>query len=181
MQVKFGARSPQPNAAVSQVQVYSVWISSNKLIETHSVVAVGSGGSTSGPLSTMGPSVGQAPKPVLPSSAFGPDPGENLPAHKASIPYPNLNISASTMTAFATSFPKLRSAPVNPGYQQAHQYWDDMRKFFAGKAYSNNANAEVVVVKVRMMTHAPNKKNPACVSVCEGRAEYLISFLIIRV
>ena len=57
-------------------------------------------------------------------------------------------------------------APVNPGYQEAHQLYNEMRAHFTNKAYSNVANAELIVVKVWMMMRVPNRKTPAPVSVC---------------
>jgi hypothetical protein len=64
-------------------------------------------------------------------------------------------------------FPALKSKTlVNPGYQEAHQFYNEMRAHFANKAYSNVANAELIVVKVWMMVRVPNRKTPAPVSVC---------------
>ena len=57
-------------------------------------------------------------------------------------------------------------ALVNPGYQEAHQLYNEMRAHFTSKAYSNFANAELIVVKVWMMMRIPNRKRPAPVSVC---------------
>lgn len=57
--------------------------------------------------------------------------------------------------------PKL---PLNNGYQEAHQLYDEMRHFFAQKALAAHNN-EVVVIKVTMMTLKPGNKNPAIVSV----------------
>lgn len=54
--------------------------------------------------------------------------------------------------------------PVQPGYQEAHKLYDDMRQFFAQKAMSVHAG-EVVVVKVTMMLWKPGHKNPSIVSV----------------
>ena len=63
-------------------------------------------------------------------------------------------------------FPALKSKVlVNPGYQEAHDQYNDMRAHFAGKAFSNVANAEMIVVKVWMMVRVPNRKSPAPVSV----------------
>jgi hypothetical protein len=54
--------------------------------------------------------------------------------------------------------------PVQPGYQEAHKLYDEMRKFFAQKAMSVHGG-EVVVIKVTMMSWKPGKKNPSIVSV----------------
>jgi len=59
------------------------------------------------------------------------------------------------------SDPKL---PVQPGYQEAHKLYDEMRQFFAQKAMSVHAG-EVVVIKVTMMSWKPGHKNPSIVSV----------------
>jgi hypothetical protein len=55
--------------------------------------------------------------------------------------------------------------PVQPGYQEAHKLYDEMRQFFAQKAMSVHAG-EVVVVKVTMMSWKPGNRNPSIVSVC---------------
>lgn len=54
--------------------------------------------------------------------------------------------------------------PVQPGYQEAHKLYDDMRQFFAQKAMSVHAG-EVVVIKVTLMTWKPGNKNSSIVSV----------------
>jgi len=132
--------------------------------ETHSIIAIGSGPRVT-VANTMGPPV--LPPVPIPVKNSAQKAAISRPSHFNKL-FPNLNISAFTSVSSAISFPQLRPAPINPGYQEAHQYWD-MQTFFAGKAYSNVANAEVVITKVWMMTHAPNKKNPSCVSVCNVR------------
>jgi hypothetical protein len=67
----------------------------------------------------------------------------------------------------ALSIPQLKPSPVNPGYQEAHQYYDEMRRYYASKAYTSAATAELVVVKVRMVTLQPGKKKTTFVSVSE--------------
>ena len=64
------------------------------------------------------------------------------------------------------SLSSLKPAPFKPGYQEAHQYYCEMREHFASKAYISISNAELIVVKVWLMTHVPAKKKPMCVSVC---------------
>jgi len=54
--------------------------------------------------------------------------------------------------------------PLRPGYQEAHNMYNDMRNHFAQRAYSSN-NFELVVVKVTMMSLKPGNKNPSIVSV----------------
>ena len=54
--------------------------------------------------------------------------------------------------------------PVEPGYQEAHKLYDEMRQFFAQKAMSVHAG-EVVIIKVSMMSWKPGNKNPSIVSV----------------
>jgi len=61
--------------------------------------------------------------------------------------------------------PQLKPLPVNPGYHEAHRYYDEMRQYYASKAYTSAATAELIVVKVRMVTLEPGKKNPTLVSV----------------
>ena len=58
------------------------------------------------------------------------------------------------------------SMPVQPGYQEAHKIYDEMRQFFAQKAMSVH-NGEVVVIKVTMMSLKPGNKNPSIISVRE--------------
>ena len=56
--------------------------------------------------------------------------------------------------------------PVQPGYQEAHRLYDELRQFFAQKAMSVHGG-EVVVIKVTMMLLKPGNKNPSIVSVCK--------------
>jgi hypothetical protein len=56
--------------------------------------------------------------------------------------------------------------PLQPGYQEAHTRYDEMRRFFAQKAFTAH-NGEVVVIKVTMMSLKPGNKNPSIISVCE--------------
>lgn len=58
------------------------------------------------------------------------------------------------------------SMPVQPGYQDAHHIYDEMRQFFAQKAMSVHGG-EVVVIKVTMMSLKPGNRNPSIVSVRE--------------
>ena len=64
-------------------------------------------------------------------------------------------------------FPPLfqSTAPVITGYQDAHNFYNEMREHYSRKAYSNSLNIELVVVKARMMTLPPGKKNPTLVWV----------------
>lgn len=56
--------------------------------------------------------------------------------------------------------------PVQPGYQDAHDIYDEMRQFFAQQAMSVHGG-EVVVIKITMMSSKPGSKNPSIVSVHE--------------
>lgn len=76
-----------------------------------------------------------------------------------------LNIPAPSPAYAPLRFPSIKPAPVKPGYQEAHQYYCEMRDSFASKAYISVSNAELIVVKMRLMTHPPAKRNPICVSV----------------
>ena len=58
------------------------------------------------------------------------------------------------------------SMPSQPSYQEAHTRYDEMRRFFAQKAFTVY-NGEVVVIKVTMMLLKPGNKNPSIISVCE--------------
>ncbi|KAH9476800.1 hypothetical protein JR316_0010715 [Psilocybe cubensis] len=49
---------------------------------------------------------------------------------------------------------------LNPGYQEAHGFYNEMRQHFAAMAYSSVANAELVVVKVWLSVRVPTKKSP---------------------
>jgi hypothetical protein len=53
---------------------------------------------------------------------------------------------------------------VKPGYQEAHQMYDNMRDFFARQAFATN-NMELVNLKATMMWLKPGNKNPSVVSV----------------
>jgi len=77
-----------------------------------------------------------------------------------------INVVAPLNPHSMLPFPNTKNTPlVKPGYQEAHRLYDEMRKHFANKAYTTAANAEVVVVKIWMMTRVPTKKNPLTVSV----------------
>ena len=77
-------------------------------------------------------------------------------------------VNSHSTLPFPASLKSKIQALVNPGYQEAHQLYDEMRNYFASKAYSNVANAEVIVVKVWMMMRVPNRKTAAPVSVCNS-------------
>jgi len=64
--------------------------------------------------------------------------------------------------------PKFISSPIplQPGYQEAHTRYDEMRRFFAQKAFTVHSG-EVVVIKVTMMSLKPGNKNPSIISVRE--------------
>jgi len=76
---------------------------------------------------------------------------------------PILNIQAHP--ASSASVPLLKPLPINPGYQSAHQFYNEMREMFATRAYASSANLELVVVKVSLATLVSNKKSPVCISV----------------
>jgi hypothetical protein len=100
------------------------------------------------------------PQPAVPHSGL---PQVTAPPRLAlNIPVPHHISAASRFPSFSSFKP----APFKPGYQEAHQYYCDMREYFASKAYIGISNAELIVVKVRLMTHPPTRKNPICVSVC---------------
>ena len=65
--------------------------------------------------------------------------------------------------------------PVQPGYQEAHRLYDEMRQFFALKAMSVHGG-EVVVIKVTMMSWKPGNKNPSIVSVSKQVSMELFEF-----
>ena len=58
------------------------------------------------------------------------------------------------------------SMPSQPSYQEAHTRYDEMRRFFAQKAFTVY-NGKVVVIKVTMMSLKPGNKNLSIISVCE--------------
>jgi len=53
---------------------------------------------------------------------------------------------------------------TEPGYQKAHERYNEVRNYFAHRAYAIN-NVELVVVKVTMMWMKPGNKNPSIVAV----------------
>jgi|SRR5215472_1945707 len=54
--------------------------------------------------------------------------------------------------------------PPNPGYTLAHERYDEMRNWFAHRAY--NPYHELIVVKVWMAYKKPGNRGPSLVSVC---------------
>jgi hypothetical protein len=87
------------------------------------------------------------------------------PAHApANSVWGQINIDKSCSPA-QRSFPKMREQPlVNPGYQEAHLLYNEMRQFYATLAYSSS-NTELVVVRARMATMLEGKRSPTPVSV----------------
>lgn len=85
---------------------------------------------------------------------------------EATVTGVQINLSPQIKSHSTLPFPALKSkSAVNPGYQEAHKLYNDMRAHFTNKAYTNVANAEVIVVKVWMMMRVPNRKSAAPVSV----------------
>ena len=66
------------------------------------------------------------------------------------------------------------SQSVPPGYQEAHQKYDEMQQIFGKKAMLVH-NGEVVVIKVTMMSLKPGYKSPSVVSVRDSLNTYLYS------
>ncbi|KAF9477407.1 hypothetical protein BDN70DRAFT_810773 [Pholiota conissans] len=61
-------------------------------------------------------------------------------------------------------FPPMRNQTlINPGYQEAHQFYNEMRQYYARQAYVPS-NTEVVVVRARMATLLEGKKMPIQIS-----------------
>ena len=108
------------------------------------------------------------------------------PSHAASGRYatsassaPVLNLPAITNPFATLPIPKLNPSPENPGYNEAHRFYDEMRQYYASKAYTSAATAELVIVKVRMVTLEPGKKNPTFISV--GVALFFFCSLILTI
>jgi hypothetical protein len=80
---------------------------------------------------------------------------------------PVLNLPAIANPLASLSIPQLKpqASPANPGYNEAHRHYEEMRQYYASKAYTGAATAELVIVKVRMVTLEPGKKNPTLISV----------------
>lgn len=99
------------------------------------------------------------------SAAISAQPSHASPASSA----PVLNLTAIANPFASLSIPlgtgKLKPLPEKPGYNEAHRYYDEMRQYYASKAYTSAATAELVIVKVRMVTLEPGKKNPTLISV----------------
>ena len=78
----------------------------------------------------------------------------------------HLNLIPKINSHSTLPFPALKSkATMNPGYQEAHQLYNEMHDLFHNKAYTNSANAELVIVRVWMMVRVPNHRTPAPISV----------------
>jgi hypothetical protein len=82
-----------------------------------------------------------------------------------------------TMLAHPIVVPKfiaeLDSRSVLPGYQEAHQVYDEMQQFFAKKAMLVHSG-EVVVIKVTMMSLKPGYRLPSVVYVHDSLNTYSI-------
>jgi hypothetical protein len=113
------------------------------------------------------------PGPVLRMSMAppAPPPAVIISAHhqRPVSSAPVLNLPAITNPFASLSIPpagqRPKPSPANPGYNEAHQYYDEMRQYYASKAYTSAATAELIIVKVRMVTLEPGKKNPTLISV----------------
>lgn len=58
------------------------------------------------------------------------------------------------------------NTPIEPGYQEAHKIYNEMRQFFAKKAMMVHGG-EVVIIKVMMMALKEGNRHPSVVSVHE--------------
>jgi len=85
----------------------------------------------------------------------------------SSTQVPRLPATANSFASLPIPPVHAKPAPVNPGYHEAHQYYDEMRQYYASKAYTSTATAELVIVKVRMVTLEPGKRNPTLISVSD--------------
>jgi hypothetical protein len=92
--------------------------------------------------------------------------------------YHGQGVSVSMRPIVVPKFLSDPSLPVQPGYQEAHELYDEMRQFFAQKAMSVHAG-EVVVVKVTMMSWKPGNRNPSIVSVRRQTYVNCIQILIL--
>ncbi|KIM36153.1 hypothetical protein M413DRAFT_449355 [Hebeloma cylindrosporum] len=101
--------------------------------------------------------------PVPPTAAINP-PMLSIHHPQAATSAHALRLPATANPFVSLPIPQLKPSPVNPGYQEAHQYYDEMRQYYASKAYTSTATAELVVVKVRMVTLEPGKRNPTIIS-----------------
>ena len=70
-------------------------------------------------------------------------------------------------------FPKLfRECPINPGYQAAHAFYDEIREQFSKLAYAPGSTGEVVSVMARLKMVSETCKNGMQVSVREFHQSY---------
>lgn len=84
----------------------------------------------------------------------------------SSTVYHNQSGSVMIRPIVVPKFVSEPTLPVQPGYQEAHRIYDEMRQFFAMKAMSVHGG-KVVVIKVTMMSWKPGNRNPSIVSVCK--------------
>lgn len=93
----------------------------------------------------------------------------------SSTVYHNQSGSVSIRPIVVPKFVSDPTLPVQPGYQEAHRMYDEMRQFFAMKAMSVHGG-EVVVIKVTMMSWKPGNRNPSIVSVSKQASTTLFEF-----
>ena len=98
-------------------------------------------------------------------AAPAPPMAATISAHCAAPSAHVLRLPATTNPFASLPIPQLKPAPVNPRYHEAHQYYNEMQQYYASKAYTSMATAELVVVKVQMATLKPGKRNPTLISV----------------
>ena len=55
--------------------------------------------------------------------------------------------------------------PIKPGYQEAHQFYVQIRNFMARIAYQSD-NSELISLKVLMKVSCPGKVKPLQVGIC---------------
>ena len=89
------------------------------------------------------------------------------------MPPPNVPAGPSIITPHllnnATPSPSLAllgqlKFPEKPGYQEAHQFYDEIRKFMAKIAFQTD-NTELISLKVLMKVSCPGKVKPIQVGV----------------
>lgn len=88
-----------------------------------------------------------------------------LPAYRNVPGEPRVSVPIMHNSLAMTVFPaRFNHSVLSPGYQEAHSRFIEMRDHLQSQAYSVQ-KAQVIIVKVRMMTQLPGKLKQTPVSV----------------
>jgi hypothetical protein len=98
------------------------------------------------------------------------------------LPLPNVStLGAPSRAQFQSALPfpaQFDATVLQPGYQNAHSRYNEIRTYLASRAYASGEGAELVAVKAVMVTPTPGRKAPVTVAVgCHHDLFIFLAFL----